>query len=87
MPIDKYATVSPSLSTPATSVIDITPDDANDLSHVTVALNVSTRGRVRVTTQNGDITDVSISPGVAFPLRVRRVWATGTTATGLRGLI
>lgn len=87
MPIDKYATHAGSPTQPATSIINITPSDTADLSHVTVALNVATTGRVRVTTLDGDTTDISIAPGVAFPLRVSRVWETGTTATGIRGLV
>jgi hypothetical protein len=27
-----------------------------------------------------------IHPGEAFPIRVSRVWLTGTSATGIRGL-
>lgn len=87
MAIDRYVHRSASPDFPAGSIIEITPDDAADLSHVTVALNVATPGRVRVTMQDGTVTDVSVAPGIAFPIRVCRVWATGTTATGLRGLI
>lgn len=72
---------------PAITVFEITPDDGSDLAQVTVALNVATPGTVRVTTLDGSISDVSIHPGAPFPIRVRRVWATGTTATGLRGLV
>ncbi len=73
-------------SDPAITVFDITPDDAADLAQVTLALNVATPGIVRVTTADGSTSDVSIHPGQAFPLRVRRVWQSGTTATGIRGL-
>jgi len=83
---DKYASTPDTLSTPATNVVEITPDDTADLASLTKALNVATAGTVRVTTEMGATTDVFIAAGVVFPLRVRRVWATGTTATGLRGL-
>lgn len=73
-------------SEPAIDVFDIMPDDSQDLARDTIALNVTTPGRVRVTTVGGTTTDVEIHPGHAFPLRARRVWLTGTTATGLRGL-
>ena len=52
-----------------------------------MALNVATPGTVRVTTLDGSTSDVSIHPGHAFPIRARRVWATGTTGTDLRGLV
>ena len=71
---------------PAVTIFDIAPDDATDLGHVTIALNVATPGTVRVTTIDGSTSDVTINPGQAFPIRARRVWQTGTTATGLRGL-
>jgi len=74
-------------SDPAITVFDILPDDGQDLPHVTTGLNVHTPGKVRVTTEDGSITDVTIHPGHSFPIRVRRVWQTGTTATGLRGLV
>lgn len=72
---------------PAIRVFDITPDDANDLAEATTALNVATPGKVRVTSIDGSTADLLIHPGQAFPIRARRIWLTGTTATGIRGLI
>lgn len=72
---------------PAVTIFDITPDDASDLARTTTALNVATPGTVRVTTEDGSIADITIHPGQAFPVQARRVWLTGTTATGLRGLV
>lgn len=83
---NSIATRARDLSDPAVTVFDVTPDDASDLARVTQALNVATPGTVRVTTLDGSVSDVQIHPGHAFPLRVRRVWATGTTATGIRAL-
>jgi hypothetical protein len=71
----------------ATTIFDITPDDSNDLAQITTALNVSTPGSVRVTTIGGTIGNLTIQPGHAFPIQARRVWQTGTTATGIRGLV
>lgn len=72
---------------PAIRVLEITPDDGADLEQTVSALNVTTPGTVRVTTEDGSTSDVMVHPGTAFPIRVRRVWQTGTTATGLRGLV
>jgi hypothetical protein len=72
---------------PAITVFDIMPDDETDLAQVTTALNVATPGTVRVTTADGSVADISVHPGQAFPIRARRIWLTGTTATGLRGLV
>lgn len=71
---------------PAVSVFDIMPDDTADLPHVTTALNVATPGTVRVTSADGSVADVRVYPGAAFPIQATRVWLTGTTATGIRGL-
>jgi hypothetical protein len=83
---DIFASFARAPSLPASSVEEIVPDDAVDLPRVTLALNAATPGAVRVTTHTGEETTVYLAAGVAFPLRVRRVWASGTTATGLRGL-
>lgn len=74
-------------SDPAVTVFDIVPDDGKDLPLLTTALNVATPGTVRITTDDASVADITIHPGVAFPIRARRVWQTGTTATGLRGLV
>lgn len=74
-------------SDPAVTVFDIVPNDNSDLDIPTTAINVATPGTVRVTTVDGSVSDVLIHPGHAFPVRAQRVWMTGTTATGLRGLI
>lgn len=83
---DAFQGYTRGLNDPAITVFDITPSDSANLSHVTLALNVASPGTVRVTTLDGSISDVSIHPGHAFPIRARRVWLTGTTATGIRGL-
>jgi len=71
---------------PATTAFAITPDDATDLAQVTVAVGVSTPGNVRVSMLDGSIGDLALVPGTPFPVRVARVWQTGTTATGITGL-
>ncbi len=72
---------------PAITVFSITPDDGSDLDQVTSALNVATPGTVRVTTVDGSDADLTVFPGASFPIRARRVWQTGTSATGIRGLV
>ena len=74
-------------SDPPIAACDITPNDAADLAQVTKARNVATPGTVRVTTLDGSVADLMVHPGQAFPICARRVWLTGTTATGLRGLV
>ena len=80
---DRFSSFTPGLESPASFLQDVTPDDANDLPVISRALNVATAGTVRVTTSGGDTATVTIVAGVAFPVRARRIWATGTTATGI----
>ena len=83
---DPFFSHARGLGDPAFSVFEIVPSDVQDLPKTTVALNVAAPGSVRVTSADGSVSDVKIHPGQAFPLRVRKVWATGTTAAGIRGL-
>ena len=89
MPIsDKFQQYQPGLSSPVQGGFDVTPDDATDLPEVTRALMVSAAGDVTVTLKNGDqITLPGLAPGVIYPVRAIRVWATDTTAAGVKGLV
>ena len=71
------------LESPASHLSSVTPSDSQDLATASRGINVATTGTVRVTTIDGDTETVYIAAGSAFPLRVRRIWATGTTATGI----
>ena len=89
MPIsDQFENFHTGLNSPIEGGFDITPDDANDLPSVTRALMVTSEGNVAVSLRNGDtITLPGLTPGVIYPLRITRVLASGTTATGLKGLV
>ncbi|MEI4488216.1 hypothetical protein V8J36_18640 [Frigidibacter sp. MR17.14] len=83
---DPFQSHAPSLQSPASHLMAITPNDSTDLAQVPRALNVAASGTVRMITQGGETADVYVAAGIVFPLRPRRVMATGTTATGIRGL-
>ena len=75
------------LDSPAQDAEEITPNDTADLSHATRALYVGADGDVRVTFIAGaTVTLAGLRAGVAYPLRLARVHASGTTAAGLVGL-
>jgi hypothetical protein len=78
-----FATI---LSVPS-DAIEITPNDATDLTDVIRGINVGESGSVKVTTYEGNDVTIFVAAGGVFPLRVVRVWAAGTTATGIVGLI
>lgn len=84
---DYFENHQPGLESPPSGLTVITPDDATDLPWATRALNVTTSGLVYVTTVNGDSGDIYVAAGSVFPIRATRVWDTGTTATGIRGLV
>ena len=63
-------------------------DDVVDLPNVTLALVLASGGDVSVILRNGDaITLPGLTAGVVYQVWVSRVLVTGTTATGLKGLI
>lgn len=69
---------------------NITPNDAVDLTYnsipvVTRGIEIAAGGTLKFTDAN-DVTDtITVGEGVR-PYRLKRVWATGTTATGITGI-
>lgn len=63
----------------------VTPDDDTDLDpYPTRCLWVGVSGSVHVTLAGGhEVTFQSVAAGMWHPMMVRRVHATGTTATGI----
>jgi hypothetical protein len=83
---DAFKDFQGGLQSPATHLHAVTPSDTEDLSAASRAINVSAAGEVRITTVGGTTETVYIAAGIAFPVRARRVWLTGTTATGIVSL-
>ena len=77
---DAFASYTPGLESPASFLTEVTPSDTQDLKQTSRALNVGTSGVLRVTTAGGQQASIYVAAGIAFPLRVTRVWQTGTTA-------
>jgi hypothetical protein len=76
-------------ATPARSAVAITPDDNTDLARgATRGLYIGGGGDVTVimADDSAAVTLAGLVAGVVHPLRVKRVKATGTTATGIVGL-
>jgi len=66
----------------------ITPDDNTDLSLLARGIYVGTSGDLKVTmADNTTVTFGSIAAGVVHPIAVKRVWSTGTSASGIKGLV
>lgn len=73
------------LSTDPGVLFNFTPNDSVDLPHDTRGLIVGTAGNVKLTDVYG-LTDTFALPVGQYPIRIVRVWSTGTTATGLVGI-
>jgi S-adenosylmethionine synthetase len=72
---------------PASRAFHVTPHDTNLCMHETRGLYLGTSGSVRVDMADGDsVTFANLAAGIIHPLRVTRVYATGTNATGIVGV-
>ena len=62
--------------------VEITPSDSADID-VCRAVLVDSAGDVKVTYRNGKTDTVYLAAGMWHAMYVRRVWSTGTTASGI----
>jgi len=68
-------------------ITSITPDDNNDLSPWVQGISCNVAGNITVTDARGKKSTIGIIAGFIYPVRIKRVWSTGTTATGLHGYV
>lgn len=64
--------------------VSIAPSDSADLVNDMIII-CDGAGNVRVDTAGGQTQTLIATAGVAIPVRVKRVYATSTTATGIKG--
>lgn len=76
-----------SLNGPATDIVPVTPSDSVDLPDVAPALYVETGGLVAIITVAGTARLVRVADFSVLAVGVRRINATGTTATGIHALV
>lgn len=79
---DAFALHQSGLTSPASRAAAVTPNDAADLVAHARSLWVGGLGNLAVVTVGGD-TETFPNVSGLFPVRVKRVLATGTTATGI----
>lgn len=84
---DHFKSYAPGMSDPIQTASAISPNDSADLAKATRALYVGGSGNLRVTLVSGDIVSFSGVNVGWHPLRVQRVWATGTTASSIVGCL
>lgn len=71
------------LSDPAGDLYNVTPSDSEPLPWLTSAIYISVAGTIQVTDQKGvKVALPSLGAGW-HPIRVSKIWATNTTATGI----
>lgn len=81
---DVFVSNSSGLDSPLAYLAAVTPADGSDLATSARALWVGGAGDIKVTTVGGStVTIVGVTAGSILPVRVARVWATGTTATNI----
>ena len=83
---DPYPNPKSDTTAPGIGVFSITPSDDNALPFVARFLNVAVAGNVRIIDYDGDTATVNIAAGTVFWVMARKVFATGTTATGIVGI-
>ena len=84
---DAFEKHKPGLSSPADRLAAVTPNDAADLpGGLCRALYTRTGGDIVVQDRLGTTITLSSGAGQYHPIRVARVLATGTTATGIVAL-
>ena len=82
-----YSGRSAAITASARAGFAVAPHDEDDLPFETRGLYVGSSGDIVLHLASGDeITLANVPGGTVLPLRVRRVVATGTTATQLVGL-
>lgn len=75
------------LADPAQYAAAVTTSDDDDLANSTRAIYVGGAGAVKVTTVGGDtVTFAAVPVGTTLWVRVKKIFATGTTATNLIAL-
>jgi len=82
-----FSTRATTLTGPAHDYLPVTPDDATDLSEIAVSLYAETGGTVTFDSVRGVTRTVRVPDHGWVLCGLRRVRATGTTATGLHAMV
>lgn len=86
MPIDLRAHEQANKNASARDVIPITPSNTEDLTHRVYSIRATTAGNVVITTAEKQQRTLAFAAGETRHVMADRVYATGTTATGLEGM-
>ena len=82
-----YKGESNTITNPALFLEAITPNDSVDLTEAVRAVYIGSDGNITLSTlKSTNVTLTGVKAGSILPIQATRVYATGTTATGLVGL-
>lgn len=79
----RHTNKAQTLSSPVTGAVAVTPADDTDLAEISLNLYVGTAGTLKVTMLDGSTVSYGAIAAGRHPLRVKRVWATGTSAANI----
>lgn len=71
------------VNSPVTGAAAVTPNDSTNLTETTVSLYIGTAGTLKVSFEDGSTATYAAIAAGRHPLRVNRVWSTGTSATDI----
>jgi hypothetical protein len=84
---DKPVSAGANATAPADFYEAVTPSDTVELTHISRAIYVGTGGNlVAVRTTGAEVSFTAVPDGTMLPIRVKRIKATGTTATNIVSL-
>jgi hypothetical protein len=66
--------------------LDALESNTVDLAIPVRGFMVNTAGNVVLNDRNGNTFTLTVAAGVVYPIAIFRIWATGTTASGITGL-
>jgi hypothetical protein len=85
--MDNYAALPTTLTAPARDGLAVTPSDTTDFAILPRAIYVGVTGTIAATLAGGQsVTFQAVPAGSLLPIRMARILATGTTASGIVAL-
>ena len=82
MPTNPYSLQPIQLASMARDVNTITPSDSVFFDIIPIAIRISTAGNLHVITAKDSERTITVSAGEILPVGLKKIYATGTTATG-----
>lgn len=79
---DKFENHLTGLRDPIESAQEVTPSDTDELENLSRAIYVGSSGTLRVSMKDGAVVTFQAGQGW-HPIRIRKVWATGTSAVSI----